>query len=184
MPNYATTDVYGTHPVTGVRILIARAGSPIPEEFDDLVAGGSKTATPPEADVARTGRETTLNENVPAVAAAADGDLLIGEVPFNATVVAISYTPEANVTGHNTESRTLTIVNKGQSGSGTTVIGTLAFTAGNNGVAFDEKSYVLSTTVANRDVAAGDQLVAVSTHVGSTGLADPGGRVQVELVER
>lgn len=40
--------------------------------------------------------------------------------------------------------RTLTLTNKGQAGVGTTVVGTLAFTTGNNGVAFDEKPLVLS----------------------------------------
>ncbi len=37
-----------------------------------------------------------------------------------------------------------TLTNKGQAGVGTTVVGTLAFTTGNNGVTFDEKPLVLS----------------------------------------
>lgn len=118
---------------------------------------------------------------VPAVAAASDADQTIAESHVAGTVTAITYTPEAAITGANTETRTLTVVNKGQSGAGTTVIGTLAFTSGVNGVAFDEKAFTLSAIAGATTVAAGDILALVSTHSGSTGLADPGGRVEVEV---
>jgi hypothetical protein len=84
------------------------------------------------------------------------------------------------MTGDNTNGRTLTIVNKGQSGAGSTVMATLAFTTGVNGVAFDEKAFTLSGTAANLNVVSGDVLAVVSTHTG-TGIADPGGRVEVQL---
>jgi hypothetical protein len=118
---------------------------------------------------------------VPSTAAAADYDQTVAESHVAGTVTAITYTPEAAVTGANTETRTLTVVNKGQSGSGTTVIGTLAFTSGVNGVAFDEKPFTLSAVAGATTVAAGDILAFVSTHSGSTGLADPGGRVEIEV---
>lgn len=122
-----------------------------------------------------------LEATVPAVAAASDGDQTIGEVPFTGEVTGASYTPEANITGNTTETRTLTIVNKGTDGNGTTVIGTLAFTTGINGLDFDEKAFTLSATAADLDVSEGQILAFVSTHGGSTGLADPGGKVQVEI---
>jgi hypothetical protein len=52
---------------------------------------------------------------------------------------------------------------------------------GVNAVAFDEKAITLSATASDLVVAAGDVLVWVSTAVGGTGLADPGGQVQVEI---
>jgi hypothetical protein len=118
---------------------------------------------------------------VPSTAAASDSDQTVAESHVAGTVTAATYTPEAAVTGANTETRTLTIVNKGQSGAGTTVVGTLAFTSGVNGVAFDEKAFTLSAVAGATTVAAGDILAFVSTHSGSTGLADPGGRVEIEV---
>lgn len=123
----------------------------------------------------------TIKATVPAVAAGSDADQSIGEVPFAGTVSAASFTPEANVTGDNTESRTLTIVNKGADGNGTTVTATLAFTTGVNATDFNEQAFTLSAVAGATTVAEGDILALVSTHVGSTGLADPGGLIQVTV---
>lgn len=97
---------------------------------------------------------------------------------FTGKVTGISYVPEAAATGDNTNARTLTLVNKGASGSGTTVIGTLALTTGVNLVAFDEKAFTLSVTAADLLVTEGDVLAIVSTATG-TGVVDPGGAVKV-----
>lgn len=126
-------------------------------------------------------RVETLKANVPAVAAASDADQSIGEAPFAGEVTGVSYTPEANITGANTETRTFTIVNKGADGNGTTVIATLAMTSGVNSTDFNESAMTLSVVADATDVAAGDVLAFVSTHSGSTGLADPGGLVEVEI---
>lgn len=122
-----------------------------------------------------------LQATIPATGAAADYDQTIGEAPFAGTVTDVSYTPEAAITGANTETRTLTLVNKGAAGAGTTVVATLALTSGVNGVAFDEKALTLSAVAGATTVAEGDILAFVSTHSGSTGLADPGGLAQVEI---
>jgi len=124
--------------------------------------------------------ERTLQATLPALGAAVAGDQVVGEAPFAGTVTSVSYTPEAAITGDNTNTRTMTLVNKGQSGSGTTVIATLAFTTGNNAAAFDEKQFVMSVVANATTVAAEDVLVAVET-VAGTGLANPGGRVEVVL---
>lgn len=118
---------------------------------------------------------------VPATAATVDYDQTVTESHVVGTVTSVAYTPEAAITGANTDTRTLTLVNKGQAGAGTTVIATLALTSGVNGVAFDEKALTLSATAADLVVANGDILAFVSTHGGSSGLADPGGRVEVEI---
>jgi hypothetical protein len=124
--------------------------------------------------------ERTLQATLPALGAAVAGDQVVGEAPFAGTVTSVSYTPEAAITGDNTNTRTMTLVNKGQSGSGSTVIATLAFTTGNNAAAFDEKQFVMSVVANATTVAAEDVLVAVET-VAGTGLANPGGRVEVVL---
>ena len=123
----------------------------------------------------------TYKGNLPATGATTDYDQGLVEAPFAGAVTSVSYTPEANITGDNTNSRTLTLVNTGSDGNGTTVMATLAFTTGVNATDFNENAFTLSV-VANATAAAeGDILKVVSTHVGGSGLADPGGLVQVNL---
>jgi outer membrane autotransporter protein len=118
-----------------------------------------------------------------AVAAGSDGSVVLGIVPEDCTVTAVTYTPTAAITGANTNSRTLTVVNKGGAGAGTTTVATLALTSGVNAAAFDEKSLTLSVTAADLDLTADNVLAFNSTHIG-TGIADPGGLVKVTLVRR
>lgn len=124
-----------------------------------------------------------LEATVPAVTIAATADQVVGEASKAGRVTSVSYTPEAAVTGAaSPDSRTLSLVNKGQAGAGTTTVASLALVAGVNLVAFDEKAITLTATVADRVVAAGDQLAWVSTAVtGAGGLVDPGGHVVVEI---
>lgn len=121
-----------------------------------------------------------LTTTLPALGAAVAGDQTLGEAPFAGTVTDVSYTPEAAITGDNTNKRTLTLVNKGQSGAGSTVIATLDFVTGVNGVAFDEKPATLSVVASATVVASGDIIALVET-VAGTGLANPGGLAQVEI---
>ena len=122
----------------------------------------------------------TLKSQADAVAAGSDATTELGEAQFAGTVTRVAYIPSAAITGADTNSRTLTVVNKGQSGSGSTTAATLALTNGVNAAASDAKTVTLSGTSANLVVAQGDVLAFVSTHVG-TGLADPGGQVIVEI---
>lgn len=124
-----------------------------------------------------------IEATVPAVTIAATADQVIGEATKAGRVTSVSYTPEAAVTGAaSPDSRTLSVVNKGAAGAGSTTVASLALVAGVNLVAFDEKAITLSGTAANLVVAAGDQLAWVSTAVtGAGGLADPGGHVVIEI---
>jgi hypothetical protein len=117
---------------------------------------------------------------VPAAATAATADTPITEAAFAGTVTRVDYTPDAAITGANTNSRTVTLYNRGQTGVGTTVVAQLAFTSGVNGVQYDAKAITLSVVANATTVAAGDVLEWDSAAVG-TGLADPGGSVHVEL---
>lgn len=125
----------------------------------------------------------TLEQAAEALAATADGTVIVGEAPFAGVVTSVSYTPEANITGAaSPASRTFSLVNKGADGNGATVVATLAMVGGVNGLDFDEKAITLSVTAADLIVVAGDVLAWTSVAVtAGTGLADPGGIVKVEI---
>lgn len=116
----------------------------------------------------------------PGVTIAADDTFSIGEVKYAGSVSACSFLPEAASTGDNTNFRTYQLINKGQDGSGTTVMATIALTLAVNLVAFDEKDATLSVVAHALEVVAGDELAWKSTHTAS-GLVDPGGKVHVEI---
>jgi hypothetical protein len=118
---------------------------------------------------------------IASVAAGSDVERNVAVAPFAGTVTSVTYAPDTVLTGANTDSRTLVLVNKGQSGAGTTVVATKAFTSGVNAPADDETTITLSVVDGATTVAAGDILAWQSTHVGGTGLADPGGLVKVEI---
>jgi hypothetical protein len=101
-------------------------------------------------------------------------------VPFAGTVTAVNYSALANVTGANSNSRTLRLTNHKQDGSGSTVVAELPVLLGVNLTAFDEKVVPLSATAADRVVSAGDILEQVSVPVGA-GLAGPGGTMYVTI---
>lgn len=122
----------------------------------------------------------TLRFTSPAAATAATVTNPAMEAPFVATVTGVTYTPQAAITGQNTNTRIIRLVNKGQAGAGSTLIASIQFDAGVNGVAFDERALTLTATTADRNVAEGDILSVESSPVG-TGLADPGGLVQVTI---
>ena len=119
--------------------------------------------------------------DVPAVGTAGnDATTVLGEAPFAGVITGVAYVPAAAITGAATNNRAVSLVNKGQAGSGTAVPATLAFGNAVNAVAFDEKTITLSATAADLVVAAGDVLAWTSVHVG-TGITDPGGVVRVTV---
>ncbi|MGA5635074.1 hypothetical protein [Streptomyces lydicamycinicus] len=122
-----------------------------------------------------------IEADVPAVGTAGnDDDTVIFQAPFDCTVTTVEYVPEAAITGADTNSRTLSLVNKGQAGSGSTTVATLALTSGVNATAYNERAVTLSGTAANLVLTAGDTVQWRSVHVG-TGITDPGGLVRVTL---
>jgi hypothetical protein len=125
-----------------------------------------------------------IEADVPPVATAGNSDdTVVGQAPFNCTVTAVEYVPETAITGAATNHRTVSLVNKGQAGTGTTTVATLAFDSGVNATANNERAITLSGTAANLDLAAGDTLQWRSVAVG-TGIADPGGLVRVTVSRR
>lgn len=122
-----------------------------------------------------------VQATLPAVSAGTAQDQVVGEAPFAGTVSSVSFTPEADITGAASNYRTYSVVNKGADGNGTTVVATLAFSSsGVTATDFDEKAITLSAVDGATTVAAGDVLAWVEAVTG-TGLASPGGLVQIEL---
>jgi len=114
-----------------------------------------------------------------------DGLVILGAAPMTGKVEAVKYTPAAAINGADTNSRTLTLVNRGPAnagpgGGGNKTAATLALTNGINAAAFTPKAVTVSGVAADVAVTAGDVLVFNSTHIG-TGIADPGGTVEVTL---
>jgi len=100
--------------------------------------------------------------------------------PQDGTVSSVTYAPVTAITGANTNTRSVSLVNKGQAGSGSTVIATIQYNSGVNAAAADENTVTLSGTPANLAVSAGDILQWQSTAVG-TGIADPGGLIAITI---
>jgi hypothetical protein len=98
------------------------------------------------------------------------------------TGTVVAEAPEDG-TGATATKRTYTLVNRGQDGTGTTVIATFDGVTGANLVAGDEKDFTLSAVANATNVTAGDEL-ALAEAVTSTGTANPGGLLQVEIARR
>lgn len=77
-------------------------------------------------------------------------------MPFKGTIVAVRFTPSANITANGTNFRTLTVRNKGTNGlSGTTAVASRAWSAVNSVLSTPEL-FTLSGTPANLEVQEGD----------------------------
>jgi hypothetical protein len=71
-----------------------------------------------------------IEQQVPGMATAGtDDSTVVGRAPFDGTVSSVTYTPDAAITGANTNTRAVRLRNRGQAGSGTTVIAELQFIA-------------------------------------------------------
>lgn len=133
-------------------------------------------------DTRNSGPVITFKQVVPPVAQAAGAETILGTVPIDGVVTAVTYAPNDDITGADTNTRAVTLYNRGSDGEGTTDIATLQFDSGVDASEFVGKVITLSGTASDLDVSAGDVLSFASDEVAS-GLADPGGYVTV-TVER
>lgn len=121
-----------------------------------------------------------VEATLPAAGAAVAQDQVIDRSPITGQVKSVKLISEAAVVANATNFRTIRVVNRGQDGTGTTVVASHALdTPGtDNLVAFDERELPIT----NANVNAGDVLVADETVTG-TGVAHSGYRIAV-LIER
>lgn len=160
---------------------IAKDGT-LDQHAPQFLGAGDTTLADRLADISDR-KVTTLRIASPAVVLGANAETDIAQVPFDATVVAARYIASSAIAGADTNTRKVAIVNKGQAGAGATEVAAKTFVSGVSAAADDATAITLHATPANQIVTEGDVLVVASTFVG-TGLADPGGLVEIDLVER
>lgn len=113
-------------------------------------------------------------------AATATRDDAAIRAPFAGNVTEVTVMPDVTLTGADTNSATLSLINKGLTGGDTRVAATRAFTNGQTATAFDETSLTVSGTAANTAVVAGDVLAVSVIKVGS-GLTTPDMLVKIGI---
>lgn len=111
-------------------------------------------------------------------AATATRDDSVFVCPYAGTVVAVNITFDVAMTGADTNSASESLINKGSTGAGTTVVATKAYTNGVNQAAFDEGTLTVSGTAANVTCAEGDVLALSRIKVG-TGITNQPGMIQI-----
>lgn len=104
----------------------------------------------------------------------------LGPAPFAGKVTSVTWIAGSTLTGANTNTIKLKLINKAQDGSGTTVVAEKSFTSGVNAPASDETAITLSGTAANLVVAEGDVLTLAAELVGE-GIITPAGEIQVKV---
>lgn len=125
-------------------------------------------------------QEVVRGDLAPTAAAGSTPSHVLGEAQFDGVVTEATLISEAALTAADATARTLTIYNRGQDGSGTTVVATLVTNlAGGNWTANDEIPFTLTATAADREFSAGDVFECVETVAGA-GTA----RAHVEVVVR
>src|SRR6476646_594880 len=120
-----------------------------------------------------------LTDDIDATAKGSDATIPVGVAHFAGTVTSVSYIAVSKITGANTNSRTLKLINEGAKGEGTTVVAELALISGVNAGALVAMALTLGEAK-KLGVAEGDVLAWKSEHIGE-GLADVGGEVRVSV---
>lgn len=121
----------------------------------------------------------TFSAVVPAAAQAAGAETTILVAAYGATITSVTYVANTAITGADTHTRKVSLVNKKADASGTDEAAALQFNQGVDAAAFVGKA-ITNGTLAKRTLAAGDVVTWASAKVGN-GLADPGGTVIVTL---
>lgn len=94
--------------------------------------------------------------------------------PLKCRVVGIEFVSDVAVTGDNTNTTNVNIVNKGAAGVGTTEVANKDFPTGTNAVAHDRNEVPLNATYVNGvDMAEGDTLTVQYEKVGTGVLIGP-----------
>jgi hypothetical protein len=120
-----------------------------------------------------------LTADTDATAKGSDITVAVGTAPFAGTVTGVSYIAVSKITGADTNSRTLKLINLGAKDEGTAVVAELKLVNGVNAGALVETALTLGEAK-KLVVAEGDVLGWKSEHVGE-GLADVGGEVRVTV---
>jgi hypothetical protein len=94
-----------------------------------------------------------------AVSGGADANTPVFVAPFPATVTSVQYVTPSAITGADTNSRTVSLINKGAAGSGSTAVATFQFNERRERGCGRREGVTLSGTPANVVLASGDVTV-------------------------
>ncbi len=128
----------------------------------------------------------TTTVAIPSIALGTSGEQVVWTNKLGATVriTAVTYTPEAAVTGNTTNNLTLQLRNKGLLGSSTTAVTAVkTYATGTDLTAFLADALVISTTAANLDIDVNETVALNKAETGS-GLILPEGVVTLEYQYR
>lgn len=123
---------------------------------------------------------------IPEIALGTSGEQVVWTNKTGAKVrlTAVTYTPEAAVTGDDTNNLILQLRNKGTAGSGTTAVtATKEYDTGTDLTAFVPDALAVATTAADRDIDVDETVALNKTETGS-GLILPEGIVTLEFQYR
>jgi len=93
--------------------------------------------------------------------------------PDDCKVLQVQIVPQATITGADTNSANLNLINKGSAGAGTTELGNIDFVNGTNATAFDAKDIVADTAIADATALSQGDVLAIEREKVGTGLAIP-----------
>ena len=119
----------------------------------------------------------TVQARIGAVAAGTAGEWAVFEAPEACEITAAYIVTDADVTGADTNNMTLSIVDKGSDGTGTTAIASKQFASGTDAAAFDVTT--LGTLGSAKTLAAGD-VVSFKKAEAGTGMDMPNLLVSIE----
>jgi len=120
----------------------------------------------------------SLDVHLPAFTAASMNQP-VGALGRRARIESVGLVAATTITGHTTNYSTLSLINRGTDGSGTTVVATLAFTSGVDAAAGVLKDLTLSPTKANLEIGA-DDILALTWVEAGTGLDLPASLVSIK----
>lgn len=122
-------------------------------------------------------RIQVIRAHVPVTAITTNTEICLGSADDASTLLSAQYLPDGAATGDATNARTFTLTDE----TSEDVIATLALDSAPNSLVSEVAfPFTLSVTATNLNIAAGDVITFASTHTG-TGVADPGGTLEVKL---
>jgi hypothetical protein len=123
-----------------------------------------------------------LEASVPAAGAAVVQDTVLGRSPIAGRVHSVIVTPEAAVVANAAANRTFRVVNKGQAGTGNTVVASFQTDTPTTDdlAAYNDKEIPLSSTPSDLNVAEGDTFTADEIVTGA-GVAHSGYKIALEI---
>lgn len=140
------------------------------------------------SDPTRTGAWAGIEESVGEVrievaptVLGADAAFVSSPARYAGIVSEVAYYPRAGIAATDTNTRQLTVFNRGTNGAGTKQVADKTYNVAGGALLSKRKNVITLTAVAgDKAVAVGEVFELISTHLG-TGLADPGGVLIIKI---